>query len=265
MMDYKLKLTQIVLTNEDNPLKWDEESLQDRLNGDVVVGYLLRMRHESFIIALYSIKEKYLSNKEHILSLARLKNAFSQWLDSMQEDPFSILFKNPPIEQWLESKDNWLKKVSNNLAKTYNKPYDECLSELYYVIMTCYNKDTVYLGSLNYIVTTAHNALKKEYGHMKNKLTGANPMVISLDAHPSSSYESDDTAQTYHDILVGEDNPIHEALDFEETTNAIITDMNETFSAREIDQILNRPGPLPETLYRKLLKWRKSRSMEDYK
>lgn len=265
MKNYKLRLTRIMLSAEDNPKTWVEEDLKSKLNGEVVVGYMLRIHNENFGIVLYSILEKYLSSKDSIISLQTLQNAFEQWLESLQEDPGSVVFRNPPIEEWLDSKDNWLKKVSGNLAKTYNRTYDECLSELYYVIMTCYNKQTVYLGSLNYIVTTAHNAIKKEYNYMKNRLTGSHPLAIHLDASPSDFNASlEDSVESFHE-LIGELDPSFEQLEFEELREAILKDMSSEFSPREIDQILNYNNFLPDQLYRKLLRWRKLRKMEDYK
>lgn len=270
--DYQMQIVQYVLSPENNPTLWTEESLKENLKGEVVIGYILKNKQINAttvvpIINLYTINPDYLEydSKNKIISAKTLSNAFLQWLESLAEDPKSILFRNPPIKEWLDTKENWAKKTAIILSKTYNKPMDECLSIVYYVIMVCYNNDNVYMGSLNYITTAAHNEIKKEFEFMRNRLTGSNPMAINLDASPSDFNGSlEDTVDSFHE-LIGKDDPFYEGMEFEQMRDLVMKDLRKEFSEREIDQIFSRPEYLPNSVYRKLLKWRKTHKLEDYK
>lgn len=267
-----MQLVQYILSSDNNPTLWTDESLAEDLNGEVVVGYILKSKPGKFdtfvpIINLYTINIKYLDEETRalIINSHTLRNAFLQWLDSLVEDPNSIMFRNPPIKEWLDTKENWAKKVASTLSKTYNKPMDECLSSVYYVIMTCYNNPNVYIGSLNYISTAAHNKIKKEFEFMRNRLSGSHPAAIHLDASPSDFNGSlEDSVESFHEII-GKADPFYAQEDFKELKALIMADLRKEFSEREIDQIFNRPEYLPNSVYRKLLKWRKNHKIEDYK
>ena len=254
-----------ILTKENNPNCWTDSTLGTILKKNVIIGYLLRVNeNKDFVLVLYIISPDFLETEDSIITLSVLTNAFKQWLESLILDKTSILFRNPPIKEWLDSKDNWIKKVTSKLSKAYNKDYDECLSTLYMIILECYNKKTIYLGSLNYLFITANNAIKKEFNYMRNRLCLSNPKMLALDAGPCDFNASlEDSVESFHE-LIGGDDPFYKNLEFLETEKLVMQDMRNTFSEREIDQILNRPKFLPNSVYRKLLKWKKEHSLSDY-
>ena len=83
--------------------------------------------------------------------------------------------------------------------------------------------------------------------------------VSSLD----EQFEIDGTTHTLNELYGEEDQGIAE-MDFNETTKEIKKVLSYTFSAREIDQIINSQGQLPLNLYRRLLNWRKEHKRGDF-
>lgn len=266
----KLRIITIILTQDNNPLKWTNDDLMTITKHAVVVGYILKNKSKTSnepnpVLNLYVISGANLSDPTKIIDLHSLQSIFLQWIESLAEDPKSYMFRNPPLEEWLNTKENWVKKTTYKLSQSYNRPYDECMSTLYMVILKAYNKATVYLGNLHYIVVAVNNELKLEHRFMLNRLHGGHPEAIHLDAVPSDFNAGlQDSISSLHEIIGG---PTF--ADFEEDRNhaiweEILDDLKKEFSPREIDQIVNTPGFLPNTLYRKLIKWRKTHKREDY-
>lgn len=264
----KLQIVSIILTQSNNPAKWTETDLKRISGNKLVVGYIfkpIKTAESQSLLNLYVIKAEALDESHTVIDITWLQNAFMQWLESLSEDPKSFVFRNPPLDKWLETKDNWIKKVTSKLAETYNKTYDECLSALYMSVLHCYHKGNIYIGNLYYLVTSAHNRIRIEHRFMKNRLCGEHPDAVHLDAVPSDFNASlDDSISSFHEIVGGVEDPYVEQDKHLEMVKAIKNDMLKEFSEREIDQIINSPGYLPNTLYRKLLKWRKDHKREDY-
>ena len=265
----KLHIIIIILTQTNNPFKWTEEDLSRLTNNQVVVGYILKpIKLDTdlhSLLNLYVIDKKEIVESDKVIDLQFLKNVFSQWLESLIEDPQCYMFRNPPLDKWLATKENWIKKVTGKLASSYHTPYDECLSSLYTTILYCYNKENVYMGNLHYLIVAANNRLKVEHRYMQNRLYGGHPNAIHLDAVPSDFNSAlENSISSLHEIIGGAEDPsVQKEKDYE-ILNLIKADMLEEFSEREIDQIINSPSYLPNTLYRKLLKWRKTHNREDY-
>lgn len=265
---YQYKIVQFILSADNNPTMWDDDKLSELLKGEVVIGYLLRSKKSQFsipvhILNLYTIKSKYVETPDKVLKAEDLKNVFLQWLDSLVEDSTSIMFRNPPIKEWMDTKENWCKKLAHKCVEKFNLPFDECLSTIYLSIVKCYNKGSVYMGNLSYIETAAKNDLKLKLRFWKNRLTGDSPNMMHLDAKVSEVTGNEDDITTFHE-LIGKEDPWYKGLDFECVKDEIISDLKEVFSKREIDQIINMPGYLPMSLYRKLNKWRKTHKRSDY-
>ena len=183
---HQFTIKQQVLTNDNHPGEWTPKSLSDKINGEVVIGYLFKTVDGKFeaktkVLNLYTIKEEYVCNPKKIIYAKTLSNAYIQWLETLIHDPESKVFRNPPVKEWMDTKDNWIKKLAGQLSKQYNKTYDDCLSSIHYSIMKCYSKGHVYMGNLSYISRTAHNDIKMDYRFMRNKLTTNNPCMSSLD------------------------------------------------------------------------------------
>lgn len=266
----KLCIVTITLTKDDNPTKWTDFDLLKITSNRMVVGYILKNRSKnsdepSPILNMYVIRAEHIMTPDKIINAITLKNAFLQWLESLTEDPKSYMFRNPPLEEWLDTKQNWIKKITGKLSLSYNKSYDECLSSLYMTILDCYNKSDVYIGNLHYIIVAVNNKLRLEFRYMKNRLHGGHPDAIHLDAVPSDFNAGlDDSINSLHEIIGGYDDPYFEDERTQESLEALRADLRKEFSDREIDQIVNSPGFLPMQLYRKLLKWRKTHKREDY-
>lgn len=265
----KLHILTITIMPDHNPSLWTDFDLARMTNNQVIVGYILKNASNNSvpkpILNLYIIKPDHLSMPEKIINALTLKNVFMQWLESLAEDPKSYMFRNPPLDEWLETKQNWVKKVTAKLSYSYNKPYDECQSSLYMVILDCYNKADIYLGNLHYLIVAANNKLKLEHRYMRNRLHGSHPDAIHLDAQPSDFNGSlEDSISSLHEIIGGVEDSYFEEERRQEIRKSIKDDLLKDFSPREIDQIVNSPGYLPMPLYRKLLKWRKTHKREDY-
>lgn len=265
----KLRIVTILITPTNNPTKWTDFDLLRLTNNQTVVGYILKNESKTTtpqpVLNLYTINSNHLSEPDKIISALTLKNVFLQWLESLVEDSKSYMFRNPPLEEWLETKQNWIKKLTAKLALSYNKTYDDCLSTLHMTILHCYNKADIYLGNLHYIVVAVNNNLKLEYRYMLNRLHGNHPDAVHLDAVPSDFNAAlDDSISSLHEIIAGVEDPYFKDERSEDRRKSILDDLREEFSEREIDQIVNMPGYLPMSLYRKLLKWRKTHKREDY-
>lgn len=257
------KLIELAITEKDNPITWTDEQMEVKLDGKVIIGYVFRYKNDKPIVLIYTIEEKYLETKDKLITNNVLRSAFLQWLESLQENSKSIIFRNPPIKEWLDTKEEWCYKIARKLSIKYHKTFDSALSAVFFVIMKCYNSNKVYIGNLYYIEQCAVNKIKAEMVYMRNRLTGEHPMVISLDATPSELNASlDESIRSFHELLteVETDN----VKEQREIIDKAIADLKRDFSAREIEQILNNSGYLPMPLYRRLLKWRKEHKLEDY-
>ena len=172
-----------------------------------------------------------------------------------------ILFLNPPIQQWLDSKDNWCKKTASQMAKQYQYSYEEALSEVYYTIMCCYAKGTVYMGNLGYIKTAINNSFLMNIRMNKNRVNQDSGLAVSLNTPINT--ESDDEEITLMDLIENDEN-ISDKLEYEELKDKLTKLLNKHFSNREIDQLFNnKPVFLPLGLYRRLLAFRNTHKLED--
>ena len=141
----KLFIKTIDITIDDNPSTWTEANLAKYIDFDelAIVGYFFKNQNKndnsnlSLSVNLYLINKKR-AEPEHIITLNQLNNVFLQWVESLMENNKSFMFKNPPLDLWLETKNNWIKKLTNKLSVAYNRPYDECYSSVCFVITRLY-------------------------------------------------------------------------------------------------------------------------------
>jgi|LGOV01.1.fsa_nt_gb hypothetical protein len=260
-------IVQEILTTTNSPTTWTDISLSKKLKGEVVIGYLFKSIKSQFdtwtrVLNLYTISEEYLTNKRKVIPLCTIQNTFLQWLESLAEDEHSKMFRNPPVKEWMDTKDNWIKKLSHKLSLKYKKPFEDCRSSVYYTIMKCYSKGHVYMGNLSYVSKAAENDIKLDYRFMTNRLTINHPAVVSFEQHTGGNKDGTDELKIID--LVGTVDPYHKESDFEELKADIIKDLRHVFSPREIDQIINARGYISMTIYRKLLKWQKAHKRRDY-
>lgn len=256
----KYRIINLIMDVNNNPVAWTEEEFNNVCGNEALVGYFMKQTDSNMTLNLYLIPSKY--NRGYTITYNDLRTAYAQWLINMRynNNKKIVQFHNPPIENWLDTKEQWIKKTANKLSKIFNKDYDEMLSHVHYAIIKAFNKDKVYIGNLGYIERSAYNEVLMDIRSNKNKIILNNTdRVSSLD----ESFEIDGTIHTYNEII-GEDDPEFAREEFEETANEIKKELSYKFSEREIDQIINSQGQLPRNLYLRLLKWRKTHKRGDF-
>ena len=238
------------------------ERVNELLTNNVIIGYLffnkgkIKLMESVDILTLYLIDKRYYDKE--IISIKELNDAWNEYIKYNKQKP---IFKNPPLKEWLDTKDNWCKKLAGKISKQFGWTFDEALSEIYFIITKCYNKPHVYFGNLGYIQTSIINSIKMYHRNNVKRLNYTNPKVISIDSVVSES--SDGVAITIADTIGCNDNYYNEEHynDFEKEIKLLLS---KTFSEREIEQILkNSPSYLPQPLYTKLLRWRKKHSVKE--
>lgn len=265
----KMFIKTVALSLENNPITWNETTYTSVIDGNTVVGYLLLTRpNDGMAINLYllpanSFYEGSVASVQ--LTLAELKTAFLQWLEVLAVDSRSFQFRNPPLDLWLDTRLNWINALCVRVHQKYGTDISEAMSTAYMVILTLYRKGKVYIGNLHYLEIAIYTAIKKEHHFMRNRLTGNHPNAIHLDASPgdfSQSIENDVT--DFHEIISAPTWETEEEQRYDEIWQNMKEDLKEDFTEREIDQICKGGNHLTMPLYRKLLAWRKTHSMDDY-
>ncbi len=266
----RLELRKIIVKTDDNPIMWSDDSFKSRIDGKVIVGYIIRAKKNNdgydCIMNLYTcdIDRLLKSSYSKIVTIDTLREKYLEWLSEVKDNVKSISFQNPPLTEWLETKDNWCMKVAGELSKKYFMPFDEVMSVIYYTIVDCYNKPKVYMGNLYYIEIAVNNNIKSDMKFMRNRLHGDNPNMIHLDASPGDyGAQVDEGVKSFYEMIPSP-NPEIDNFKLEELKKLIIKDLSKEFSEREIDQIINNPKYLTRSLTRRLHKWRETHKMEDY-
>ena len=249
MMLNKYYIKQFNITNSSFQ-EFIKTYFEDITKVDYIVGYLFIVENGKDILNIYLFKKRSVNFAFTPISLATFKNDWELFFVTKK-----LLFKNPPIEMWLDTKNNWCKKLANHISKKFGITYDEALSEVYNGIMICYNNVTVYMGNLNYIKHTIINNLLKDIRYEKKRLTLNNPMVISLDQ--SFELDSEDDAIKLNEIIAAPEDCSEESSSYRETLKQCKKLLSGKFTEREIDMILTiDQSLLPRPLYKRLWNWR---------
>lgn len=261
----KFYIEQIILTNEDNPGTWVESQFQSICRHDKLIGFLFSVKEKvkfgvsTRVLNMYLIKPNYY-DKEPI-RLQELQKAWNEFLDKLFNETHHskmIVFKNPPIEQWVDTKENWCKKLASKIAEQFEWPFDQALSEVYYTVMKCYNKGHVYMGNLGYIQTSVYNNVRMTLRYNKNRVNQDSGKCDSLD---QTVTESDDGETITLGECLGFDDENFKSMEHQAFEKECKNLLSQSFSEREIDQILKqRAGYLPMNLYRRLTTFRKQHS-----
>lgn len=266
---HKYFIENLVITDENAPSKWTEEDWLKYTKGHACIGYLFTTKDGAFgtfgkILNLYLINRKYYRQSE--VDLNELKTSYARFeinclnYPSQKQYTKRIVFKNPPIEEWLKTKDNWIAKTAKDLSNSWQISYDEALSSIYFIVVKFYHRSDVYMGNLNYIYTGVLNKLRGKERYDKNRLYGKN--VISGD---SPRYiDKEGNVETWFDT-VGVEDTQHLERDYLEFVSELRNFMSKDFSQRELDQIFSVDNVmyLPDSLYVRLLRWRKKHSREE--
>lgn len=259
----KYYIEEFALSNTNNPLTWTEESLLNALKGAKIIGYIFIVKEaSSYKLNLYLIR----SGAYDSIPLSELQIAWSQFIDNLIHEKSKnkrMVFKNPPLDEWIKTKDNWCKQEANKIMKKFHWEFNEALSQVYWVIVRLYQKKTVYMGNLGYLQTAIMNSILTHHRFMRNKLVLGHENVVSGDQRIDLS-TNDDGFVTVFDTIGIEDSYFAEQdyLDFEQEVREL---MRDKFSDRELDQIFTqRSGYLPMNLYKRLLKWRAKHNIKEF-
>ena len=264
---HKSYIKQFII-NEISPEEWIDKYYSDLTENDAIIGYLFSVKEgtainsEAKVLNLYLINRNYYNGQE--VTKYNLLHSWGLFLIKITTEANhknKNVFLNPPIQQWLDSKDNWCKKVASQLSRQYNWTFEEMLSEVYYAIMYCYSKGTVYMGNLGYIRTAINNSVLMTIRHNKNRINQDSGLAVSLDTIVTT--DSDDESLTLMDMI--DNNEVIDAdIEYNELKTKITNALKDHFSDREIYQLLNiKPIFLPMNLYRRLLEFRHTHKLED--
>lgn len=268
----KYFIEQFIVDDTNNPSTWTEEEFKERTKDNLVIGYLFLVKEgvkfgpATRLLNLYLIKPKYYqSEPEKIVVLSDLAKAWDTWMDHMfKGDEKFMCFQNPPIKEWLNTKENWCMKQADRIVQQWGWTFDDALSQVYWAVMKCYKKGHVYMGNLGYIITAINNSIGMDHRYNKNRLHGGNPLVVSGDQQAYQEDDSNDNACCSVWDTIGKDDPYYAEQDYKQFEADLRALMRADFSDREIDQIFTqRSGYLPMGLYRRLLKWRKKHSIKE--
>ena len=258
----QFRIVQIILSPENNPMTWGQSDLMQKTDNEKVIGYLFKQNEEKFgvnsdILNLYVIPNCRQSDE---IIIGDLKRHYTEWFLKRAEKPNARLYKNPPLEEWLNTKAEWINKVVHRYANQFEKDFNDILSIAYTAIIKCHK--TAYIGNLNYVAKAIYCEICLDLRYNKNKITCDSPNTISLDSIIDCDEGSPIVAAT-----LGEDDARYNELEFEQIKQEILSTLKYTFSDREIEQILNADGVmmrLPNTLYRRLLRWREKHKRSDF-
>lgn len=248
--------------------EWADNHMVEKLKDNAIIGYLFSTKSNKFleptqVLNVYLIKREYYKKSE--ISMIELAKDWELFLLKCKESTDykkQAVFKNPPIEEWLDTKDNWCKKVAGEISATFSMPFQDALSDTYYAIMVCYNKGTIYMGNLNYIKKSVYNKVLMELRANKRRVNLDSGLAISLNTVIGS--DSDDNELTIMDIIPEEEKMTEDSLEYKMLLDNATKLLSQTFSPREIEQILTKtPAQLPTNVYRRLLTWRYKHSIDE--
>lgn len=224
---------------------------------DAILGYIFSYKDKGLTLDLYISK----LSKEGLSESSIIEDYYKFCKETNLKS--LRIFKNPDINEWIITKDNWCRSMARLMSKKYGLEFEEALSNIYFTISCLYNKNTVYMGNLKYISKAIESNIQKNYYANRNKLTLDNINVKSL--YTTLNAGDDDKLLTLEDVLGKEDNYYAES-DFADTLEEIKASLRLVLSNREIEQILNLNGTgfLPKSTYNRLLEWRKKHKYSDF-
>lgn len=264
----KFYIKQFIL-NDNHTFQDEIKNIKEVSEKNAIISYIFYKQDNKFgivnyILNLYLINRDYYSGEE--ISIDELTKAWNVFLITLTEEPNKrkqVVFKNPPIKEWMDSKDNWCKKIATKYAAQFKAPYEDMLSNVYMSIMKAYHKGYVYMGNLNYLSLCIFNDIKMDLRYNRNRLNLSNEKVVSLD---TIIIEDEGHSLTIGDIIpdksadMSEDN-----IEYQDFKKQAVSLLSKSFSDREIDLILNSSKSmfLPRGLYERLRLWRKKHNIKE--
>ena len=268
----KYYIEQIILTDDNNPEIWNEQYYKETIcHGDKCIGYLFNLKEATNIVSKLKVLNLYLIKPEYYLEDSiendelkeKLKLFEANCAEGEKYTNKMNVFRNPPLKNWMDTKENWCKKLAHKLTQQFNLTFDDALSEVYYTVVKCYSKSFVYMGNLGYIQTAAYNNIRMHYRTEVKKLNQDYNGCESLDQKISTSNNDNEEVKLIDAIPAEKDFELKE-FEYNELEQDCKDLLSDTFSPRDIDQIIkNGAGYLPMNIYRKLLRWRKQHNEKE--
>lgn len=222
----------------------------EQLGNEKIVGYLFYCKSNG-----EKLLNLYLNEKDNIVEKQEIVDNLSVFKNGN-----NAVFKNPPLEIWLENKESWCKNLARNLANKFNLDYDDVLSEVYFIVVKLYNNNK-FLDNLAYTQTSVKNGVLNKMRTDRFKLTSDNSAVLSLDSVVQNCGDNDITlAQVIEDTDCI--NPERNA-EFLSVRNSVFKMLEKSFTKQEIEQITTcKVRELPSGLFNRLARWRKRNTLE---
>ena len=256
----KFYIKQFIL-NDNSLQEWIEANWNHIITDNAIIGYLFRVKQgvnfnqPAYVLNLYLIKrEHYLGNE---VTQSMFASAWKLFFNNINDKELhnKSVFLNPPIENWLDTKNNWCKKLAGKIATKFDWTFDEALSEVYLSIMKCYRRGDIYMGSLNYIERSVITSVLMAIRYNKNRVNLDSGLACSLNT--SLGLDNNGVDITLADVIKEPESLSEDDIEYKSCLAAAKRILRPTFSEREIEQILTqKPGFLPRPTYSKLLRWR---------
>ena len=239
-----------------------EVTMQDILKDDKLVGYFYDGKKPEKTLNLYLIKRKYYDGPEICIS----DYTWKLFLSKTPESNNYLLFENPPIELWLDTKNNWCKKIASILSKKFDMKYDEALSHLYMAVVKCYARGLAYMGNLSYVYKAAYHEILMYKRFCKKRFITENNTGNTISMNTVIDTSSDGEDITLEDALPAPEDVSETSLGYRELLQNCKDLLSDSFSPREIEQIILLEGSetsLPINLYARLARWRNKHSVKE--
>lgn len=256
------------IINDVKPQEWlASDEVNKMLKNNYIIGFAFNtsksngLLQKVLLLNVYYISKKGYSGPEcNIVVKSQIERSWYWFIAPSNE--YKIVFHNPPIENWLDAKMEWCRKTANKIADKYSYSYDDALSEVYYWVCVCYNKGTVYMGSLNYIENCAFNGIGMIQRKARSQITQDNGFDCSLDLEFGD--DNDGNSITLADVIEDSNDTTQSEVEYKLIKDKIVSILSKDFSSREIEQILKQKvTELPRTLQSRLYKWRTNHSIEE--
>ena len=241
---------------------WDELSKDNKIIGYMFTKQAINAFTEGHILNLYLLNRQHNSPTE--ISKEKFTSDWELFLLSCKTSNKVYVYVNPPVENWLDTKGNWCRKVASELSNSFKVTYEDALSTVYYNVMLCYNAKDIYMGNLNYIKQHIINYMLNDLKRKRCRVNQDSGLAISMNT--PIGCDNDGKEITIEDTLYEEEYEDEESLGYQSTLECCKRVMSDRFSPREIDSIIQFNGSqtfLPRETYAKLIRWRAEHTPEE--
>jgi len=271
-MNNKLTIKQYII-NDTNFQDWASSELSKIFKKHKLVGYIFTKivkntkTSKTGNILDAKVLNVYLTEKTYLGDSIEIEQLAKDWELFLLNETYNIsdpVFINPPLDLWIATKQEWCCKVAVSLSKQFNRSFRDMLSVVYYTVVSLYAKKRVYMGNLNYVFKNSYLRVLMEIRAEKRRLTQLSGRLVSLQSEITN--KGMDENLMLEDIIPAPEVQDEEDFEYKDLVKRIVNLLKQSFSDREIDQIISKEGKqelLPRQLYIKLLKWRQKHSSKE--